>query len=122
MPRVEVVFYCENDGTVPLLAWLDHLPMKVQDKCRVQIERLREQGHELRRPAAENLGEGIYELRVRWQSVNYRMLYFFYGRLAAVLSHGLTKERRVPPKEIAQARARKRTFEEHPKAHTYKEV
>jgi phage-related protein len=122
MPRVEVVFYQEDDGTVPLLEWLDRLPAKVQAKCRVQIERLREQGHALHRPAAENLGEGIYELRMRWQSVNYRMLYFFHGRLAAVLSHGLTKERRVPPGEIAQAKMRKSKFEAHPEVHTYKEV
>ncbi len=122
MPSVEVVFYQEDDGTVPLLEWLDKLPAKVQDKCRAQIERLKAQGHELRRPAADYLGEDIYELRVRWQSVNYRMLYFFHGRVAAVLSHGLTKERRVPPREIAQARANKRKFEEHPDVHTYKEV
>jgi hypothetical protein len=59
---------------------------------------------------------------VPWQHVNYRILYFFHGRLAAVVSHGLTKEQRVPPREIAQARARKRKFEEHSEAHTYKEV
>jgi hypothetical protein len=30
--------------------------------------------------------------------VNYRMLYFFHRTVAAVLSHGLVKERAVPPK------------------------
>jgi phage-related protein len=122
MPSVEVVFYREDDGTVPLLEWLEQLPAKVQDKCRAQIERLKAQGHELRRPAADYLEEGIYELRVSWQRVNYRMLYFFHGRVAAVLSHGLTKERRVPPREIAQAKVRKRKFEEHSAVHTHKEV
>ena len=100
MPGIEVVFYQEDDETVPLLEWLDQLPAKVQDKCRERIERLRAQGHELHRPAAEYLGEDIYELRVRWQSVNYRMLYFFHGRMAAVLSHGFTKERQVPPRTL----------------------
>jgi phage-related protein len=122
MPRVAVVFYREDDETVPVLEWLEQLPAKVQDKCRVQIERLKEYGHELRRPAADYLGEDIYELRVRGQSVNYRMLYFFHGRVAAVLSHGLTKERRVPSREIAQAKARKQKFEAHPDVHTYKDV
>ena len=32
------------------------------------------------------------------RGINYRMLYFFHGRVAAVLSHGLTKERAVPAK------------------------
>ena len=79
MPSVEVVFYREDDETVPLLEWLDQLPAKVQDKCRAHIERLRAQGYALHRPAAEYLGEDIYELRVRWQSVNYRMLYLGAG-------------------------------------------
>ncbi len=32
MPQTEVVFYKEEDGTVPLLAWLDGLSAKAQDK------------------------------------------------------------------------------------------
>lgn len=47
MPRTRVVLYQEADGTVPLLDWLDTLPEKAQDKCRLSIERLRELGHEL---------------------------------------------------------------------------
>ncbi len=40
MPETEVVLFSEDDGSVPLLAWLDHLPAKAQDKCIVKIERL----------------------------------------------------------------------------------
>ena len=46
MPKIDVVFYQEKAGIVPVLAWLDHLPAKAQDKCRVRIERLRDLGHE----------------------------------------------------------------------------
>src|SRR5260370_13784966 len=91
MPRTRVVFYRDDDGRVPLLEWLDHLPRKAQDKCRVKIERLRVLGHELRRPEADFLRDGIYELRVGLHRVNYRMLYFFHRDTAAVLSHGLLK-------------------------------
>jgi hypothetical protein len=49
MPRISVVFYQEDAQTVPVLDWLDRLPAKAQDKCRVRIERLRDLGHELRR-------------------------------------------------------------------------
>ncbi len=55
MPRTEVVFYAEDDGTCPLLDWMDGLPQKAQDKCIVRIERLGEMGHELRRPEADFL-------------------------------------------------------------------
>jgi len=49
------------------------------------------------------------------------MLYFFHARVAAVLTHGLVKERAVPPREIEEAIRRKRKFESDPERHTYKE-
>jgi phage-related protein len=121
MSRIDVVFYQETAETVPVLDWLDRLPAKAQVKCRVRIERLRDLGHELRRPEADYLRDGIYELRVGLGGMNYRMLYFFHGRIAAVLAHGLVKEREVPPREIEEALRRKRKFELDPRRHTYKE-
>jgi phage-related protein len=121
MPRTRVVFYRSDDGRAPVLEWLDRLPQKAQDKCRVKIEQLRELGHELRRPEMDFLRDGIYELRVRLQRVNYRMLYFFHLDTAAVLSHGFVKERLVPAKEIDQAIQHKGRFEKDPQCHTYTE-
>jgi phage-related protein len=121
MLRISVVFYQENSSTVPVLDWLDRLSARAQDKCRVRIERLRDLGHELRRPEADYLRDGIYELRVGLQGMNYRMLYFFHGRVAAVLVHGLVKEREVPPRDIEEAIRRKRKFELDPERYTYKE-
>lgn len=121
MPAIKVIFYKEDDGSVPILEWLDSLQEKALDKCTVRIERLKDLGHELRRPEADFLRDGIYELRVGLQHVNYRMLYFFHGRTAAVVSHGLVKEAEVPPKEIERALERKRKFEKNPKAHMHAE-
>ena len=86
----------------------------MQHKCIVKLERLEELGHELRRPEADFLRDGIYELRVRFQSVNYRMLYFFHGQAIAIVSHGLTKEDRVPDKEIELAIERKQLVVSNP--------
>jgi hypothetical protein len=121
VPKTKVVFYKEDDGSVPILEWLDSLQQKALDKCTVRIERLEEMGHELRRPEADILRDGIYELRVGLQHVNYRMLYFFHGRTAAVISHGLVKEAEVPVNEVEKAIERKRKFEKKPKAHTHGE-
>ena len=121
MPKTRVVFYKEDDESIPILEWLDSLSNKVQDKCLVKIERLRGLGYELRRPEADYLRDDIYELRVRRQRVNYRMLYFFHGRIAVVISHGLVKERVVPPKEIDRAVERKEKFERNPDKHSYSE-
>jgi phage-related protein len=121
MPQTKVVFYREADGAVPLLEWLDELPRDALVKCRVKLNRLYEQGHELRRPEADYLRDGIYELRVRLQRINYRMLYFFHGNQAAVVSHGVIKERRVPSEEIDLAIRRKQAFVKKPKIHTHEE-
>jgi hypothetical protein len=94
MPETQVILYKEKDGTVPLLAWLDALPAKVQLKC---------------------------VARVGFNGMNYRMLYFFHGNIAAVVSHGIVKEAKVPPKEIDQAIERMTKFEHDPETHTYKE-
>jgi hypothetical protein len=121
MPKIAVVFYQEDENTVPVLDWFDGLPAKLQDKLRVRIERLRDLGHELRRPEADYLRDGIYELRVGFRGINYRILYFFHGRMAAVLANGLVKEREVPPRDIEEAIRRNRKFELEPQRHTYKE-
>jgi len=121
MPKIPVVFYQEDAETVPVLDWLDRLPTKAQDKCGVRIERLRDLGHELRRPEADYLRDGIYELRVGLRSINYRILYFFHGPVAAVLVHGLIKLREVPRRAIDEAIRRKRRFETDPERHTHKE-
>jgi phage-related protein len=119
MPKTNVVLYRENDGSAPLLQWLDGLARKPRAKCIARLQRLAELGHELRRPDADLLRDGIYELRVTLRRQQYRMLYFFHRQVAAVVSHGLLKERGVPSKEIELALMRKREFEANPKAHTY---
>ena len=122
MPKTRVVLYREQDGSCPFLDWFNVLPAKVQDKCYLRLERLREMGHELRRPEADILRDGIYELRVSQQGVHHRILYFFHGTIAAVVSHGVEKERVVPPKEIDRAVERKKRFVANPPRHTYEEV
>lgn len=120
MPETEVLFFADDDNTAPLLVWLDAQQPKVQDKCIVRIERLSECGHELRRPEADFLRNGIYELRLKFVGVNYRMLYFFHDN-RAVISHGLTKEGKVPDKEINLAIQRCIAFKKNPQKHTYED-
>jgi phage-related protein len=121
VPRTKVVFYREADGAVPVLDWFDALPTKAQDKCRVKIQRLAELGHELRRPEADLLRDGIHELRVGLHHVNYRILYFFHRRDAAILAHGLTKQDSVPEMAIETALQRKRNYEQDARLHTFSE-
>ena len=122
MPITPVVFFKEANGNVPFMDWFDRLPEHAKDQCLAKLTLLREKGHELRRPASENLGEGIYELRPKSRNVNYRVLYFFHAQEAAVVSHGIQKQQeKVPPKEIALAKARMALFKANPRTHTFEE-
>jgi phage-related protein len=120
VPETEVVIFADENGTAPLLQWLDRLEKKVQDKCLARIDRLGELGHELRRPEADYLRDGIHELRVRHRSVNYRMLYFF-SKGIIVVSNGLMKEDVVPDRDIELAILHKTMFERNRAKHTYGE-
>lgn len=121
MPAIKVIFYKEDDDSVPILEWLENIPPKAQDKCFAKIKRLSELGYELRRPEADYLRDKIYELRIGLQGINYRLLYFFYGNTAAIISHGIVKEKRVPPAEIDKAIERRHKFESAPNKHSYQE-
>jgi phage-related protein len=124
MPRTDVVFYQEAENDVPVLDWLKRLRRSNQrayESCFAAIERLAEFGHELRRPLADFLRDGIYELRLRKGRVNYRILYFFHGRGLAVLGHALTKVDKVPNADIERALRRKKAFVADPAKHSYSE-
>jgi phage-related protein len=124
MPRTHVVFYREDDDRVPVLDWLKELRRsdhRAYGTCVAAIERLGTFGHELRRPLADLLRDGIHELRVRKGRVNYRLLYFFHGRNLAILGHALTKEDKVPNADVERAIRRKKAFEADPSRHSYSE-
>ncbi len=63
-----------------MLEWLAEQSPKARAKCDAWLERLRAEGRELRRPIADYLRDGVYELRIGLQGVNYRILYFFTVR------------------------------------------
>ena len=124
MPKTEVIFYRDERGQAPVVEWLRELrrkDKKAYAKCAARIQVLAQLGHELRRPMADYLRDGIHELRIRHGHVNYRILYFFHGQVVAILAHGLTKEDEVPNADIERAIQRKEAFAKNPAKHSYPE-
>jgi putative component of toxin-antitoxin plasmid stabilization module len=122
MPHTRLLFFQDAEGFSPAWEWLKELRTrnpKAYAKCAVRIRRLAEMGHELRRPEADLLRDGIYELRARLGTVNYRILYFFHGRDVAVLANAITKENEIPATDINRALVRKKVFMANPGAHTF---
>lgn len=77
MPEVAVYFYKEKDGSVPFKIWLQDLALKnakAWKKCVVYLKHLQREGHTLRRPTADFLRDGVYELRPTFQGVHFRIL------------------------------------------------
>ena len=125
MPETKVIFYQTEDGSAPVLEWLHEClktDRKGYAKCVARIQQLADSGYELRRPAADFLRDGVYELRAKHIRVQYRILYFFSGQNIAILAHAITKNQdQLPPIEIERAIQRKKQFEENPEVHTYTE-
>jgi phage-related protein len=117
MPHTTVSVFRAANGEVPLDDWLGVLERrfpKAYDRALERILQLEAHGHELKMPHSKFLRDGIHELRWRVVKVQYRILYFFHGKCAAVLSHGITKEDEVPPNEIDLAVKRKRLVASNP--------
>jgi len=122
MPQTRILFFRNADGSAPVWDWLRDLrarDLRAYAKCVIRMRRLAEMGHELRRPEADFLRDGIYELRSRLGTVNYRILYFFHGREVAVLASAITKEADIPAVEINRALNRKGLFVGDPATHTF---
>jgi phage-related protein len=123
MPATEVRAFRDADrgGTVPVQEWLDeleHREPKAYAKCLARILELAEKGNEMRRPHADYLRDGICELRATLGKDQYRLLYFFFGKNIVAVSHGITKEREVPPAEIEVAIKRKNLVVRSPDRYT----
>ncbi len=124
MPATIIQLFRDDDGSVPFLEWLENIERqnrKVYEKCRSYLQRLTDFGHELRRPTADLLRDGVYELRFAYLGVNYRILYGFVGKDLVLVSHGITKEKKVPAKEIDLACARLKKFGTNPKKYAVEE-
>ena len=107
MPRTQVCLFRQANGEIPFLEWFNTLRArdpKAYATCAQRILALSECGHDLDRPLATFLRNGIYELRIKNNTVQYRVLYFFVGKNAAVVSHGIRKPgAKVPDIEIERA-------------------
>jgi len=111
-----IVYYKTNRGDIPVTSFLDEQESKAQAKLIKHINLLSKEGPGLRRPYADYLRDGIYELRVKFSPNGYRILYFFAVKEKIVLTHGIVKKSdKVPEVEIEKAIRYKLEFERRQK-------
>lgn len=99
---MEIKFYKNTAGRVPVIEFLDSLDIKMRQKMLRSIQALQDMGISLRMPLSESLDDGIFELRAKTGTNISRVMYFFVVGDRAVLTHGFIKK--TPPREIERAK------------------
>ncbi|MEK6564541.1 MAG: type II toxin-antitoxin system RelE/ParE family toxin [Candidatus Omnitrophota bacterium] len=95
--RLSAVYYfVDKTGKVPVKEFITSLTLKEQAKIFAYIRELKKQGNNLRRPMADYLKDGIYELRPK----DNRIFYFFYLRDSAVLVNAIKKRTSEIPEVV----------------------
>lgn len=96
--------FIDDRNCNPIKEFINKLPIKEKGKVLACIEELSIQGHNLRRPLADYLRDGIYELRPKKN----RIFYFFFLKDNIVLLHAIRKNTQaIPEKDIKLCLKRK---------------
>ncbi len=102
---MEIKFYEDQAGRVPIREFLDGLDIKMRQKMLRSIQALQDMGVSLRMPLSESLDDGIFELRAKVGTNISRVLYFFVIGNQAVLTHGFIKKtQKTPAREIERVK------------------
>lgn len=104
-----IYYFVDEKGNNPVRGFIAGLPIKERAKVFAYIQELQNQGHNLRRPMADYLSNGIYELRPKAN----RIFYFFFLKNNAVLLHAIRKKAdKIPEKDLKLCVKRKAQVEE----------
>ena len=105
MIEYAVEFYTTANGRCPVLEYLRELKKRHRAEIGAAITQLEEEGPELGRPMVGALGGGVFELIVKVERHQHRILFGFRRRTIIFLTNAvLKKTQKIPPGEIARAR------------------
>ena len=108
----DVDFYELPNGEKPVATFLNSLDNKMRAKALYGISILEEFGNNLREPHSKPIGDGLFELRIKFASDITRIFYFFVVNNKIILTNGFVKKTMKTPKaEIELARKYKEDYE-----------
>jgi phage-related protein len=109
----DVVYYELPDGEKPVRKFLDSLDLKMRVKALGSIDILAEFGNALREPYSKAIGNGLFELRIKFAGDITRIFYFFVVGKKIILTNGFVKKtKKTLQSEIALALKYKIDYEE----------
>jgi len=107
----QVEFYKTHNNKSPVKDWISTLSTKTKVKIFRHLELLEKFGLELKEPYVKNLGDKLYEVRVKDQLGIYRIIYFANTGKKFVLLHGFIKKtQKTPKKELELAKQRMKEY------------
>jgi len=107
-----IYYFLDERGENPVKEFIKALSQDERAKVFAYISELKNQGHNLRRPLADYLGQGIYELRPKAN----RIFYFFFLKNSAVLIHAIRKKTdKIPSRDLELCLKRKSEVEAYAK-------
>lgn len=108
----QINFYQLPDGKKPVEAFLNSLDEKMRAKALYSLAILEEFGNQLREPHSKPLGDGLFELRIKFASDITRIFYFFVVDNTIILTNGFVKKTAKTPKaQLDLARKYKSDYE-----------
>lgn len=108
----DIDFYRLPDGTAPVEEFLDTLTVKMRNKALDSLLILEEFGNSLREPYSKYMGNGLFELRIKFSSDISRIFYFFYADNKIILTNGFIKKtQKTPRAQLKLARKYKADYE-----------
>ena len=95
-PTLDVRFFVTNSGSEPVREWLKDLPA-IERKVIGEDIKTVQLGWPLGMPLVRNLGDGIWEVRIKLENRIVRVL-FARDKSTMVLLHGFIKKQQATPK------------------------
>jgi phage-related protein len=107
-----VEFYQLPDGSEPAKDFIISLNANMRMKAVYTLSILEEFGNTLREPYSKPVGDGLFELRIKFASDITRLFYFFIVGNKIIVTNGFIKKtQKTPASEIEKARKYKRDYE-----------
>lgn len=108
----EINYYTLPNGQKPVEEFIDSLPPKMRAKAFYSLQVLEEYGNALREPHSKPIGDGLFELRIKFASDITRIFYFFVVDNKIILTNGFVKKTPKTPKaQIELAKKYKADYE-----------
>lgn len=108
----DIDYYTLPNGEQPVRVFLDGLDNKMQVKAFAGLALLEEMGNSLREPYSKPVGNGLFELRVKYAGDISRIFYFFVVNNRIILTNGFVKKtQKTPKRELTLALKYKADYE-----------